>query len=547
MEGGIFNMEVNESLLNILLLDDEPFIRQGLGALIDWEAEGFCITGEASNGRNAIQLLKENEYDLILSDIKMPEMDGIEFISYVKDNNISKAKFVFLSGFYDFQYAKTAMQYGCCDYILKPIQKEELLTTMRRIMDECRREAGGEKDKKVYKKAYLDRNLVALIWGKFDDVNLMYVQKNMLLSDKVSYIHLEISLREESFLALSDGVKREQQRRLYNYAALLLKEWSDHIIFNVTKDVECYDIGIVYCDFMAEGKNMTQEQWISWLMSELSERVGYTIIAFTGSSVEGISAIEDSYREASMIRFFNLGQKHAIKLTAAEGKKDTTTKSPQQEYLRKELDDLIHSIEIADTSKLCADVKNIYSRIMDRHTDSEVIGLNIQYFLYRLLGLAYELDENINQDEIMQYMKDAIFFSDKIKGNELKFLRFVQEFTEYLKQLRQNTGKGTMNCIEAEIEKNYADNLSLKSLGEKYYVNSAYLGQIFKKKYGCNFKDYLNNIRIRKAAEIMMSTDKKLYEIAGDVGYKNLEYFINKFEEIYGMTPSRFRKRNLTK
>ncbi|MGB8451044.1 MAG: response regulator [Anaerocolumna sp.] len=538
-------MEVNDSLLNILLLDDEPFIRKGLGALIDWEAEGYCIAGEASNGRNAIQLLKENDYDLILSDIKMPEMDGIEFISYVRRNKISRAKFVLLSGFYDFQYAKTAMQYGCCDYILKPIQKDELLSTLRRIMDEHRREAGGEKDKKIYKKAYLDRNLVALIWGKFDDVNLAYVQKNMLLSERVSYIQLEISLREERFLVLSDGKRREQQRKLYNYAGLLLKEWADHVIFNVTKDVECYDIGIIYCDFMAQGKNMTQEQWTARLLYELSERVGYTITACTGTRVTGISAIADSYREASMIRFFNSIQKHDNAMKVVVGKKEAAGKSPQQEYLRRELDALIHSIEVGDTLKINTDVKYVYSRMMDRHMDYEGVGINIQYFLYRLLGLAYELDENINQDEIMQYMKDAIFFSDKIKGNEVKFQRFVQEFAVYLNQLRQHNAKGTMNCIETEIEKNYAENLSLKSLGEKYYVNSAYLGQIFKKKYGCNFKDYLNNIRIRKAAEIMMCTNKKLYEIAGDVGYKNLEYFINKFEEIYGMTPSRFRKRNL--
>ncbi|WMJ86596.1 response regulator transcription factor [Anaerocolumna sp. MB42-C2] len=537
-------MAVNDSLLNVLLVDDEPFIRKGLNALIDWEAEGYCIAGEASNGRNAIQKLNEQEYDLILSDIKMPEMDGIEFITYVKNNKISDAKFVFLSGFYDFRYAKTGIQYGCCDYILKPIQKDELLTALRRIIDEYRREAGREKDKKVYEKAFLDCNLMALIWGKYDAVNLNYVRNKMKLSENVSYLHLELSLRDERFILLSDDKKREQQRKLYHYAGLLLKDRADHIIFDVTKNTECYDIGIIYCDFLGKDRNMSQKDWTLWLVMELTGRIGYTISACFGSKVNGICNISESYREANMMRLFRFSRKSLNNMVITDRKKETA-KGLQQDYLRKELDDLIHFIEIRDHSEISKNVKAIYGRMMDQGTDSEAVGLNIQYLLYRLLGLAYELDANINQDEIMQYMKDAVFSSDKIQGNELKFLHFAMEYADYLMQLRQNTAKGTINQIETEIENNYAKNLSLKSLGEKYYINSAYLGQVFKKNYGCTFKDYLNTVRIRKAAETMLRTNKKIYEIAEDVGYKNIEYFINKFEDIYGMTPSRFRKRNL--
>ncbi|WFR58664.1 response regulator [Anaerocolumna sp. AGMB13025] len=539
-------MLVNDSLLNILLVDDEPFIRKGLAALIDWEAEGYRIAGEASNGRNALQLMVEEEYDLIISDIKMPEMDGIEFLSYVRNKKISNARFVFLSGYYDFQYAKTGMQYGCCDYILKPIQKDELLAALRRIMEECRREAGRNKDNKVYEKAYLDRNIMALIWGKYDDVNLSYVKQKLKLTDKVSYLHLEISLRDERFLVLSDEKRREEQRKLYHYAALLLKDRADHIIFDVTKSTECYDIGIIYSDYFAKDRNMSSKDWTVWLVMELTERIGYTIAACSGSKVDSIEAISDSYREASMMRFFRFSSKSEND-AAPMASNNKTVKNLQPDYLRKELEDLIHSIEINDTVKIRTSVKLIYSRMLDPHIESEAIGLNIQYLLYRLLGLAYELDANINQDEILHYMKDAVFSSDKIKGNEYKFMRFIEDYTDYLVQLRQNNTKGTINQIEAEIENNYAQNLSLKSLGEKYYINSAYLGQIFKKNYGCCFKDYLNNVRMRKAAETMLRTNKKIYEIAGDVGYKNIEYFINKFEDIYGMTPSRFRKRNLAR
>ena len=536
-------MNVDVPLLRVLLVDDEPFIRKGLAALIDWEAEGFQITGEASNGISAIQLLKQNEYELIISDIKMPEMDGIEFITYVKSNKLSAARFVFLSGYYDFQYAKTAIQFGCCDYILKPIQKEELLVTIRKIMEEFQKEAGRERNKKDYEKAYLDCHLMAIIWGKYDTVNLQYVREKMHLSDEMAYIHCEISLNDEKFLALSEDRRKEEQRRLYNYANLLLKNNADHIIYDITKLTECYEIGIIYCAYMAQERGLPQEEWLGWLLKELSERVGCEIVACMGSIVNSLNTLTDSFREAVMLRSFRFYKKNDnrdIRML----KREPESQCSKTDFFKKQLDELIHYIEINDKFKINENAKALYRSLMDKNIDPEAVSRNIQYLLYRLLGLGYNQDADINQEEIMQYIRETVFSSKTYYENVSKFQQFAVEYSDYLAQLRQNTAKGTIDLVENEIEENYAECISLRSLGEKYYINSAYLGQAFKKKYGCAFKDHLNNVRIRKAAEMMLNTDKKVYEIAVDVGYKNQEYFINKFEEAYGVTPTRFRKRD---
>ena len=114
-------------MIKILIVDDEPFIRQGLKILINWEEYGYEIVGEAANGIEAIKVLEEKEIDLIIADIKMPEMNGIELIEYVHDNILSEIKFIMLSGYYEFEYAKKAIKYNVTDYILKPIQKDELI------------------------------------------------------------------------------------------------------------------------------------------------------------------------------------------------------------------------------------------------------------------------------------------------------------------------------------------------------------------------------------------------------------------------------------
>lgn len=96
--------------------------------------------------------------------------------------------------------------------------------------------------------------------------------------------------------------------------------------------------------------------------------------------------------------------------------------------------------------------------------------------------------------------------------------------------------------VEKEVRDNYATNITLKSLSEKYYVNSAYLGQLFRKKYGQSFKDYLNNYRMERAAELLLRTDKKIIQIAEEVGYHDMDYFVNRFIQVKGCTPASFRR-----
>lgn len=116
----------------VFICDDELWIILGLKNLIDWQKEGFVICGEASDGVKAWERIRKLEPDLILSDIRMPGMDGIELLKTVKQAEMS-AETVIISGYSDFQYAKVAMQYGCMDYLLKPIDEDELLDCLRRV------------------------------------------------------------------------------------------------------------------------------------------------------------------------------------------------------------------------------------------------------------------------------------------------------------------------------------------------------------------------------------------------------------------------------
>lgn len=152
-------------MLRVLLVDDEPFIIQGLKILIDWEQEGFEIAGTAANGQEAYEFLQKEKVDLIIADIKMPVMTGLELQEVIRKENLSNAYFVILSGYADFEYARRAFQNECTDYILKPVDKEILLKLLSRVHAMRDEEDRVQQNNQKMEKAYFARHLISLIKG----------------------------------------------------------------------------------------------------------------------------------------------------------------------------------------------------------------------------------------------------------------------------------------------------------------------------------------------------------------------------------------------
>ena len=162
-------------MIRVLLVDDEPFIVQGLKVLINWEEEGYEIVKTAANGMEALDYLKNNQVDLIIADIKMPVMSGMELLEILRRDKVSRADFIILSGFSDFSYAQQAIRFECFDYILKPVVKEELIRVLHRLNYQRQGTKKQQLNKIKMEKAYLARNMISLIFGKYDLINLDYI------------------------------------------------------------------------------------------------------------------------------------------------------------------------------------------------------------------------------------------------------------------------------------------------------------------------------------------------------------------------------------
>ena len=525
----------------VLLVDDEPFILQGLKAVVDWQAEGFEVVRSCANGLEAYEYLKENTVDVILADIKMPEMTGIELLRRIREEKVSDAFFIVLTGFADFTYIQTALRYNCMEYMLKPVEKTELLGVLRKIAKVSDERDEEEESRQSMEQAYLARNLMALLFGKFDDANVSYVRNHLQLSDEIRYIDIEMSDFAENAEELEEGEMRGRQRKVFAAARDYLKEEKNHCIFDVSHDEKSYDIGLIYCDYFTAKRNMSFDDFLGKMREHIMNETGYDTTVFVGKSVQKIDSVSKSYATACMLKSLEaFRSRRSIYYYDDEASYDTNAVVIVKDII----DELVTAISADDVAMIRTTVDRFYGELNKSATD-ETIRLNVNYFLFQLIHMASELDAELNQEEILRFIAEHSSEEGILRGGNVHMASFCCDYARYLAQLRKNVSGGVLLEIEKEVRDNYAANLTLRDLGKKYFVNSSYLGQIFQKKYGQSFKDYLTSYRIARAEQLLTSTDMRIAEIAEKVGYKDSDYFLKKFIEANGCTPSKYRKSHI--
>ena len=522
----------------VLLVDDEPFILQGLKIIIDWEEEGYEVVAQCSNGYEALEYIKNNQVDLIVADIQMPRMTGLELLEKIRTDKISDAFFIILTGFKDFSYIQTALRFECMDYLLKPVEKQELLRVVRKISQVADERSAAEKSREDMEQAYLARNLMALLFGKHDEKNIEYVESHMQIVGAIRYVDIEMADYAGEVEELEEGEMRNYQRKMFQSCRTFLKEEKDHCIFDVSRDEKSFDIGLIYCDYFAKKRGVEIGTFFEYMQKYIKTETGFSTNVFVGKPVDKLSGVSKSYSSACVMKSL---EAFRTKKQIYFYDEEVASEESNAIILKDQLDELVTGIEEDDREKIEANVDKLFEA-MNLNMTEETRRLNVNYLLFRLIYKATELDSELNQEEILRFIAEHSFEEGILRGSKDHMMHFCVEYAEYLSQLRKNASNGILVEIEKEISMHYMENLSLRDLGKKYFINSSYLGQMFQKKYNQSFRDYLTKYRIECAKQLLINSDKRIADIAEEVGYKDTDYFLKKFIEINGCTPSKYRK-----
>lgn len=521
-------------MIKVLLVDDEQFIRQGLRCLVDWEKYGYQIVAEAENGSDAIRILEEIDIDLAFVDIRMPGMSGMELISYVHQNLKCDVRFVILTGYAEFQYAREALQYHVLAYILKPVQEEELLDVLKQINMDYQKEQKEQREK-------YDFHISQILLGKFSHENVRQVQPYLLKANNIKYVSIEFDKNEQEFAVLTREQRMEQQRGLVQYLCDWLEGFSYHVVPLVEAEEEIFGAGLLLTQELCDKSNSNERDFLDDLQKRVIRHFSYPVQIYVGQGVEKLEQLSESFLSIRVARCFHgLAQEESM----VRNYEDFRHRKSSMKIQENDVEDLLEAVKENRISEIESCAERIFTQIRGSDMNMEMVNASIYHILYRLMEMVQEFDDETNQQEILEYIGRESFNKLVLSGSTEEITGFFSDYAGYLAQVRTQESRKVLDRVDDYVREHYMEKMSLKSLGELFYVNNVYLGQLYKKKYGIVFRDYLNNLRLEKAQELLVCTNLRIYAIAEQVGFAKVEYFINKFVQNYHMTPNQYRIRN---
>jgi two-component system, response regulator YesN len=541
----------------VLIVDDEEPARETLKYLIDWGSTSYEIAGFAKNGKEALDAYKELEPHLIITDIQMPVMDGLELIKNIRTEDRSQ-KFVILSCHENFRYAKEAIKQGVSDYLLKDLlTPQDLYSLLEKVKYEIQNEARSESlnyehkpfpvsNESFHKEERKNTALQDIVFENLTD---------KVLKNYISEFNLDLSAKHQVLfcIAIDDYSKfkerfdRTQQKRIKYEIVGLIKSTLDK--FN---GGECfYDEKGVFIA-IAGVDNSNSEQYFLSACHAIASRIHINILTANNISVtisvsnyfSSLKGVMSKYNEALEIvkyRMF-LGKGKTIMYNIKFVK--AAYNSPDK--LDKRFDEIKDSLEKGEVKKAKDTLKSVYSE--------ELSGFMQFNYLKYLNSHIISIIGDFCRDKNISYIK--VFNCDYLPMEKLEEYETIEDILNWLCETIEKIiqvhasdsgltySKHVLDAIKY-IKQNYGKKMGLSQISKELSINKAYLCRIFKGETGENLTDYLNKVRIEQAKLLMATTKYKMYEIAEMVGFSNNQHFNTSFKKVTGQNPLMFKNKGV--
>ncbi|MBP2115798.1 response regulator [Paenibacillus silagei] len=507
----------------VLLIDDEPSALEGMEMWIDWQELGFELCGTCGNGREGLQMMKQLQPDLVITDIHMPLMNGLEMIGEWRQEGTDSTKFVILSGYSEFEYARKAISYGINHYLLKPVFPEEATEELREIRLELEQEANRRRIHETASGEEAATLIKGLLYGKKGEPELMEWLEtlpgfkesnswNICLIRTVPELYSEVRNRTVSLLT--------------GYKAL------------VTIDLEAGLLGIVYG--MTEGSG-DAAGIAEVLVTLLREYGGENIHIALGTPEDSLESIEGSYGRAkeTLLHFFYEPEQAGV---LAYSEVQDKPFSYHYDHIGL-MDALLDCVNLLDTDGYREALEAAARSFREQQVAPEVVRKFVIHLMYRIFALAPGAEaageeggvaSGVEVSEVQQAMTP-------LSGLLSRLLSYGGKAIDLLVQEQNYKSHGIVREINQYIGEHYQESLSIQKLAEIFFLHPVYLGQLLIKKNGMTFNEQLHHLRIQAAAELLRGSRLKLSEIAERVGYANYGQFLKRFEKELHMGPNEYR------
>ncbi|MBP3965577.1 response regulator [Paenibacillus lignilyticus] len=530
-----FEMEGRIAVYTVLLADDERLDLEGLRRLVPWERMNMQVIAAVNSGFAALDFLNRQKVDILVTDVRMPRMTGLELARAALDLHPA-LKIVFVSGFEDFHYAKTALEMGASNYVLKPVDDEEF----NQVMSAVGRQLDEEREKESWIESYTQsipylRNEFIRQWlegtGAGDREGLfMKLERLGMSSLDTSYAAALLEVDDVSW-KLVTSQSEPHHGLVGELQAFITKACADDAIGYPCK-VEAHRMGIV-----VSGDDCAMK--LSRLIQQVKQQFQASITIGIGSVVMLPEEIPISYLQARKALHAKLFSGKGKVITYEELEDQPIADSRNLDHILSELFKAATDYDLVKVDDCLLDLFAFASKLEQKSTVYNFLLHLISKLEHYLLGMNEDLYQMIGLD---YQSLDILHRYETIDDIVSWFRRKLFEVSEKLHLKGQKKNRKLIEEVRMYIEQRLGTDVTLREVADRFSFSPNHLGLLFKEETGETFSNYLIGARMSAARNHLQDPKLKIYEVAHMAGYQNIAYFSRQFKEWSGMTPGDFRK-----
>ncbi len=524
-------------MIKLMIADDEPWVREGLFHAVEWNKMEIEVVGCASNGQEAYDLYIENKPRIIITDIKMPFIDGLELTKKILDMD-SDAYILLISAYSDFDYAKRALELGAMDYILKPFSKKKILSIIEKAVNTIY--SNDEKKQLVeksreYIKQYVIDKITGTLYTEYADIKKLFEENSLTIYNRdIAVITARIMTNGElpAHLPDPDAIKGFSE-----YAQGYLSAHFPYVLATV-KESGLFT-AILGLD-EANTYNYVREK-IHDLYNKTEPEYKDNLIIGAGKIYETIMNAYNSYCEALISLNYNISSSNRVCFFDNLAKGNSMDSKNITEFYSK-LENIISKRNI-DEVRIILDelepliIQNYYLYDYDlKSFFYQLASIPVNILLKNNLRIKDVFEDGVNINNIVNSVETVVEF-------KARYIQIIEKVISFLEKKSDLYVRKDIEKIKNFINSHFCDSsISLNLIADKIGLTPAYVSKLFKQELGISYVEYITDLRINRARELLENHNYRIYEIAEMTGYSNTNYFISLFKKHVGVSPAEYRK-----
>ena len=537
-------------MYRVLLVDDEALTREAISENIRWQELGFELIASCENGRQAMEVIRQNTPDLVLTDICMPYVDGIELARYIYEN-CPDTRTVIISGYDEFEYAKQAVRYQVMEYILKPITPTELTDVLLKAKEKLDETRSRTRTLKKLKGAYQSnrpflrgRFLNSLLRGDERPENLEEKMKDLDISLPGSFYNTVILDGDDltPFVSRYPGIRDELAYfSICNITQELIEQKGLGVVFQNMNERTV----IIFCGSTREELEKRIDEGVGQVRCTIKELLQIETSAGVGEPVSELGKLYQSFEKAraALELKWLLGGSQVLRSSLLNARQSTPV--DVQHWIGR----VLSSVKAGSEEEIETEVRSFAQELREVRINRNRAIIYMQNLLLGVINGA-DLDEE-QENEIVKEEKELmnrLYTYERLRDMATDIIAICQSISRLLNEQKDSYGKKQAVRAQEYIEQNYMNSdVNLNSVCSYLAMSTSYFSTLFKQYTGETFIEALTRKRMEKAKYLLEHTSKRAYEVAEEVGFADPHYFSVAFKKATGKTPTEYAKENRKK